>query len=460
MAQRAKEGKGCHIEIKKGLDIPMDSKPAGNMQNLPKPKTISLDLSPFQGVKFKLLKKEGPVKLGEPIAFVKGHEEILFVAPAGGIIKEIRRGLKRRLLDIVIEVAESENKITFETAEPKKLNREAILEKICKAGLFPRFRMRPFNVMANPKDTPKSIFVKGVASDPYACTPEMQVEGKEKDFQTGLDALAKLTEGSVHLVYRAGSTCKAFSDAKSCLIHTVSGPHPAGNVSVHIHNIDPIQNANERIWTLTAKDVVAIGHLFNAGEYFTDRIISLGGSALLPKKSGFFKAREGYPVSEILQGRNENVPIRIISGSVLTGAQVDLDGYLSFYDESLAVLPENTEREMFHFFRLGSHKFTASKTYLSGFLKDAEYSFSTNQHGEHRAFVDGAIYDQYMPMQIPTLPLVKAIMTKNFEEAEALGMLEVDGEDFALASFVDPCKNEMNSIVTEGLRAYASEVVG
>jgi len=451
----------AHIKVSNGLDIPLSGKPSGAVRKLPSPKRVALNLAPFSDVKFKILVKEGPVKLGQVIAECKTHPEIKFVAPAGGVVTEVKRGLKRRLLDVIIETSKKEAVVKHKTLDPENASKEEILSMLCKSGLFPKIRMRPFNLMAIPTDTPKSIFVKAVNSAPYQPPAEMHVREHSREFQVGLNALTKLTSGKVHLVYRKDCDFDGFTEAVNVDHHTVEGPHPVGNVSVHIHNIDPITHHSDRVWTVTAMDVVAMGHLFITGHYFTDRLIALGGNALLPGKTGYYMGREGYPINELLQGSNDNVPLRVISGDPLMGEAVDFDEFLGFNHDTVSVIPENSQREMLHFFRLGTDKFTSHKAYLSGLMDHStnEFEFTTNQHGEHRAFVDSTIYEKVMPMQIPTQQLIKALITKNYDEAEALGFLEVVAEDLALATFIDPCKNEMTEIVKVAIADYSKEVI-
>src|SRR5436305_8549643 len=103
----------AYIKIKRGLDIPIKGKPSGPIQplifNNELPFLISLNLRPFEDLRFKLLTKVGDsVKKGQPLAEDKISSGRMFCSPAGGIVKEIRRGNKRSLQDIVIETSKTE----------------------------------------------------------------------------------------------------------------------------------------------------------------------------------------------------------------------------------------------------------------------------------------------------------------------------------------------------------------
>lgn len=460
-----------HIKVTRGLDIPIKGKPegavkplilSGEVSPLKTPQEIALDLSSFEDIKFKLLAKEGErVKLGQPLTEDKEAPGRYFVSPAGGVIKEIRRGLKRRLLDIVIKVDEIEEIEQTQPVPLHQLSPDQLLNFLKTRGALTHIRQRPFNLLVNPTKKPRHIYVKAVESAPFVPPAELQVEGYEKEFQLGLDALAKLTKGQVHLVYLENTTCRSFLDAQNVNKHTVEGPYPVSNFSVHIQNITPILSAEDVIWTLRAHDVVLIGYLLLHGRYFVDRVISIAGPGVVEDRIGYFKVREGFPIEVLISGRIKKGHLRFISGDVLTGKMVDSEDFLGFDDYCFCVIPENTSREFLHFFRLGINKYTNTGAYLSGHFNQSKYSydFTTSQHGENRAFIDGSVYDKVMPLKVPTMHLVKAILAEDYDLAADLGLLEVDSEDFALPTFICPSKIEMIDIVKKGLRRYAADIL-
>jgi len=457
-----------HIKTSKGLDIPIAGKPEGPIQELEadgrevKAEKIALNFDPFDEIKPKLLVKvDDTVKIGQPLVADKDCMERVFVSPAAGRVIEIKRGLKRRLLNIVIKVDENEKYEEHQSLDPQTAGRDEIIERMKEGGLFAHFRQRPFNLLADPEKTPRAIFVKALESAPFTPPAEMQVEGHEEHFQTGLDALSKLTEGNVHLVFHKDSTLKAFTDAKNVQKHTAEGPHPISSPSLHIHSVSPVRSTEEVVWTANAHDVVLLGYLLNEGRYYTERVVSVAGPGVVPGRTGFFRTRAGVPVECLIAGRSKKEKMRFVSGDVLTGKKVDSDEFLEFYHYGLVLLPESTKREFVHFFRLGVNKYSNSRAYLSGHLKNSEreYEFTTSQHGEHRFFITPEPYEKVMPMNIDVMHLVKAVMAEDYDYAEELGFLEVVGEDFALPTFVCPSKMEMVDIVRKGLRNYSKEVL-
>ncbi len=445
-----------HIKIKRGLDVPISGEPTGEIRDLPKPKQVALDLSPFPEIKFKVLvEPDAQVKLGEPLALDKRREERKFVSPAGGRVCEIRRGLKRRLLNIVIEIDENEDTCSCSHLNLGSTSREELVNALCEGGLFAHIRQRPFGLLADPRTTPGRIFVRAVESAPFTPPAEMQVEGFEKSFALGLAALTKLTDGDVHLVHRPG----AFDSYEGVKSHTIEGPHPSGTSSVHIHEIAPIRGLHDVVWTLDMTGVVAIGELL-IGRYHTARTISIAGTCITPDQRGFYRARAGYPIANLIEGRAESDEYRLISGDPLHGDKVEGEDFLGFQHLVFSALDDRLKRQLFTFLRLGFNKFSAHKIYGSGHRKrPGPFSFSTSLRGEERAFIDTSAYNKVMPMRIPTVQLVKAIIAEDWDLAEELGIYEVDAEDFALSTFVCPSKVEMVEIVRNGLQNLAAEAL-
>jgi Na+-transporting NADH:ubiquinone oxidoreductase subunit A len=66
-------------------------------------------------------------------------------------------------------------------------------------------------------------------------------------------------------------------------------------------------------------------------------------------------------------------------------------------------------------------------------------------------------YDQVLPMNILPVYLLKAILAKDIEKMEKLGIYEVAEEDFALCEFVCTSKIEVQQIIREGLRLMQLE---
>lgn len=67
-------------------------------------------------------------------------------------------------------------------------------------------------------------------------------------------------------------------------------------------------------------------------------------------------------------------------------------------------------------------------------------------------------YDKTIPMDIMPEFLIKAILSRDIEGMEKLGIYEVAPEDFALAEYADTSKLPLQKIVREGLDYLRKEL--
>lgn len=437
------------IKIKKGLDIKLNGE-ADKILVEKQSDSYAVKPTDFVGVFPKLLIKEGDlVKAGQPIFFNKYNERIIFTAPVSGKIAEIKRGPKRLLLEVIIEPDSELKYVDHGKADPNGLDRKAIIEKMLASGVWPVMRQRPYSVIANPDDKPKAIFISGFDTAPLAPDFDFIVHGQGEAFQAGIDILSKLTEGKIHLNLKGemkGS--KVFSNSKKVALNYFEGPHPAGNVGVQIHKLDPI-NKGDVIWYLGPQEVITIGKLFLEGKYDATKIIALTGSEVL--KPRYYKVINGISIKELISSNVNDGDLRYISGNVLTGTRIDRVGYLGFYDSQVTVIPEGKYYEFLGWALPGLGKFSYSKTFLSWLTPSKKYNLDTNLHGGERAVVMSGHFEKVFPFDIYPVQLIKAILIKDIDQMENLGIYEIDDEDFALCEVIDTSKMEIQSIVREGL---------
>jgi Na+-transporting NADH:ubiquinone oxidoreductase subunit A len=445
------------ITIKKGLDINLLGEAEKAIHSVDAA-LYAIKPVDFIGVFPKVLVQEGDrVKAGTQLFFDKYRDNIRFSSPVSGAVKEIRRGAKRVLLEIIIEADEQQQYEDFGKADPNSLSREKIIKVLLQSGVWPVIRQRPYKVIANPDDKPKAIFISAFDTSPLAPDYNFIVEGQNESFQAGLDALKKLTTGIIHLNLRSyGNQSEVFTNAKNVQINYFNGPHPAGNVGTQINKLDPI-NKGEVIWHLRPQEVLTIGRLFTEGRFNHERIIALTGSEVL--KPAYFKAKTGVNISILLENNLKEGKLRFISGNPLTGKKIDKNGFVSFYDDQVTVLPEGDYYEMFGWLLPGFGKFSNSRTFFSWLhSKTKKYRLDTNYHGGPRAFVMTGEMEKVFPFDIYPLQLIKAIMVEDIDAMENLGIYEVDEEDFALVEFIDTSKTEIQSIVRKGLDLMRKEM--
>ena len=434
------------IKLRKGLNIRI----AGGAEKIfIKPNQaeyFAIKPTDFHGLTPKMLVKEGElVKAGTALFHDKNTPEILFTSPVSGTVKEIIRGERRQILEVIIKADIEHEYELFTHGDPKNLSKDQVIENLLKSGLWPLIIQRPYGIVANPNDTPKSIFISAFDSAPLAPDLDFTIQDDAKEFQIGINALSKLTSGKIHLNINAEfNPSKVFINTEGVQLNSIIGPHPAGNVGVQIHHIDPI-NKGDVVWTLNPQDVVAIGRLFSKGIYDASRIVALTGSEV--KERRYYKVMIGSQVTELIKNNLEQENVRIISGNVLTGTQISEKGFLGFHDTQLTVIPEGNHYEFLGWALPGMNKFSASKTFFSSLFPKKEYKLDTNYNGAERAFVMTGQYEKVVPMDILPQHLVKAIMVEDIDKMEQLGIYEVIEEDLALCEYVCTSKIEVQKIL-------------
>ncbi len=444
--------------VRQGRDIKIKGAASKELVNSPLPSRIALKPTDLRGLKSRILVRENDVvKVGTPILIDKLRPEIKVVSPVSGKISLIERGDKRVLLRIVIDCDGRQEPIVFRQFSPneiKSLSDQDTKVHLLEGGCWPFIRQRPFSKIANPSDHPKSIFVQAINTEPLAPDIDFILKNKEQLFQAGLDVLKCLTNGNVHLCMAKDAESKALTQAQNVLTHQFSGPHPCGNVSTHIHFIDPIKKG-DIVWYLHALDVLRIGHLFLNGTFLPEKYVAVTGEGA--KNRVYLKTIIGAPLRNLVEPENNKGPARYISGNILSGTNVGMDGSLSLYDSQVTVIPEGGRRTFLGWLTPGFCSYSFTKTFVSSFLPKTEASLDTDTHGSNRAIVLNEIYDELVPLDIMTYFLVKAVLAGEIEETEKLGILECDEEDFALCSFACPSKVDVSGIIRSGLDLLEKE---
>lgn len=447
------------IKIRKGLNIPLVGQPEKVLIRADMAETYAVKPSDFPGLTPKLNVQVGDkVKAGNPLFHDKYRPNIVFSSPVSGEVVEVRRGDRRVIEEVVVKTTGSVDYEQFEAVSPVQLTREQVVEKLLKSGTWPYLRQRPYGIVANPDDKPKSIFISCFDSAPLSPDMDFAVNGEQEAFQAGIDALKRLTEGEIHLGLNADYPASSvFAKAKDVQLHHFTGPHPAGNVGIQIHHIDPI-NKGDVVWTVNPLDVIIIGRLFLKGVYDATKVIALAGSDVV--KPRYYRIVSGARVDSILKDNlvktdNEH---RIISGNVLTGAKVESIGFIGFYDNMVTVIPEGKHHEFFGWMAPGFNKHSASRTFFSKLFPGKSFKLDTNINGGERAYVLTGQYEKVLPMDIYPVHLIKAILANDIDKMEQLGIYEVVEEDLALCEYVCTSKVEVQEILRKGIESMIKEL--
>ena len=88
-------------------------------------------------------------------------------------------------------------------------------------------------------------------TNPLAPNVAPLVRERELDFQFGVLALTKLTDGTVYVCRKPAEPFPA-EEHSQVQAAEFEGPHPAGLPGTHIHTLDPV-GPNKTVWTSTTR---------------------------------------------------------------------------------------------------------------------------------------------------------------------------------------------------------------
>jgi Na+-transporting NADH:ubiquinone oxidoreductase subunit A len=447
-----------NISIKRGLDLPISGAPEQVIADGPPIRMVSVLGRDYVGLKPTMDVQEGDtVELGQPLFRDKRNPGLVVVAPGAGIVREVRRGPRRILQAVRIEL-EGDAHRSFPVREPGELAgmaRDDVEQTLVESGLWTSFRTRPYSKVPTPGTAPAGIFVTAMDSNPLAADPAVVIADAPDDFLNGVTVLTRLTDGPVHVCRRQGSPVPA-PDLPQVNVAEFDGPHPSGLPGTHIHFLQPV-NAGRTVWYLNYQDTIAIGRLFTLGRLVPERVIAFAGPAVRTPR--LVRTRMGASVAPILEGQVEKGEVRVISGSVLAGYRAaGWSAFLGRYHLQLAVLPEGRHREFLGWIMPGRKKFSVTNAFLSSFSRGRKrFGLNTSQNGSPRAMVPIGSYERVMPLDILPTQLLRAIVVKDTDAAQKLGCLELDEEDLALCTFVCPGKYDYGPMLRQNLEQIEKE---
>ena len=430
------------IKTSKGLNLPISGTPDPIISDTPNVTSVSLLANDFVGMKPTMMVKVGDiVKRGTKLFEDKKNPGIFFTSPAGGIVKDINRGDKRKFLSVEVEVSENEDAEYFEYENTS----EGLTELLINTGLWNAFRTRPFNRTPKVGSLPDAVFVNACDTNPLSVDPYFIIDQDRDDFKNGLEALTRLFSCPIHCTYQNNNFDINVDKINYC---QVSGPHPAGLSSTHISQLYPV-SINKIAWTINYQDIISLGYLLKNKSLRTHKIIALGGPSVF--KPSLISARISANIDQLTAGKIDNNS-RVVSGSLIYGhASEGIMNYLGFYDSIISAIPDEANDIFLNWLMPGSNLHSKLNVFSSSLLKPKKFTFNVSLNGGDRAIVPVGSYDEILPMDILVPQLLKALVVGDIEQAVELGMLELAPEDLALASYICPSKYDYCSILANNL---------
>ncbi|MDQ3263737.1 MAG: Na(+)-translocating NADH-quinone reductase subunit A [Myxococcota bacterium] len=445
------------FHVRRGLDLPILGVPEQVVEPARAVSTVGLTTRSFAALKPRALVSEGDrVQLGQPLLEDRRLPQLRFTSPGTGRVRAIHRGERRHILSVVVDLDPgAESQVSFASFSPKAQDStDGVRALLLESGLWTALRIRPYGHLPLPEASPQAIFITALDTHPLAPQLDVVLQGREQDFDRGLEVLGKLTSGPLYVCRAPGS--KLGDGSARATLAEFSGKHPAGTVGFHIHSLNPVHR-RKTVWHLGAQDVARIGRLFATGELDVSVVIALGGP--LVRRPRLLRTRLGAPVGPLTDGELSEGEARVVSGSVLHGDQCadEREAFLGRYHQQLSVLAEGRRREFLGWLAPGPNEFSVLPTFLSALMPNKRFAFHTNLRGGRRAMVPIGAYERVMPMDLMPTHLLRAVAAGDLEWAEELGALELEEEDVALCSFVCPGKNDYGPALRRVLESIHQE---
>ncbi len=448
--------------ITKGLDLPIAGDPQQAVSPAPAIRHVALLGADYIGMKPKMEAKVGDrVQRGQLLFEDRKAPGVRFTAPAAGTVVAIHRGEKRAFQSIVIAVeGDGSDQVQFSTFQQgvaaEQLSADQAKALLVESGQWTALRMRPFSRIPSPDATPRAIFVTAVDTNPHAPDVGAVLAGREADFKRGLAVLAKLAP-KVY-VCKSSKLKADIGGVANVQVEDFDGVHPAGNVGTHIHMLEPVDR-DRVVWHIGYQDVIAIGVLFATGQLDSTRVVSIAGPVV--SRPRLVQTQLGASLDELTAGELTAGENRVVSGSVLSGRKAvgEVEGYLGRYHVQVSALLEGRHRELLGWIAPGAGKFSILPVYLGflGRLFGKKFNMTTTTNGSPRAMVPIGMYERVMPLDIHPTFLLRSLLVGDTDRAIQLGALELDEEDLALCTFVDPGKADYGVILRKNLSEIEKE---
>lgn len=444
------------MQLSGGYNLNLAGKPSlGITELLDLPSLVSVKAIDLQGIKpFMKVKVGDSVKAGDVLFLNKANHQVKVVAPFDGTVKEIKRGDRRVLLEVIIDVSGKQSDSQFKSKSIEDISEKDLLDHLLDTGSWPFFRQYPYNVVADPELRPRDIYVETLCNEPHVPDMNYVLQDQKEAFEKGIALLKKLTPGNVYtgLANTEIEIPEWMRSVKGTTPVYTNNVYPAGEASVQSYNVAPIKK-NEVIWHINAQDLVGIVNLLETGKLDYSRVMTVAGSCV--DKPQYVKTYLGSPVKTLTKDGVAYGENRYISGGIFTGTTIEKDGFLGFYGHSLHVIEEGLNREFLPFQRPGFEKSSFSRVFLSTFFGPDTFVQTSSQMGEERACIACSHCEEVCPVDIKPQFLFKSLLAEDYAMGESLGVK--DCSLCGLCTYVCPSKIDLDDIISSAQKFLHKE---
>lgn len=438
------------IEIPGGFTLQLTGKPDLTMIQVPLPPRVGVSAGDIPFIRPKLLVREGDrVQTGSPVFTDKRDRSVTYVSPATGQVEKIVFGERRRLMEVVIATDTADDFVSFDPVSPSKLDdmpREELVDRLKQGGLWQGLRQFPARDTADPDALPAMIIVSMNGNDLFSPHPVRVLEENESNFHTGLAILRRFSH---RIVVTVRESClkalqKLDPDVAEQVTHVTDDVYPAWNPGAVLYQIKRNQAENAS-WCISLDHLVMMGQFLTTGQYPVHKVVTVTQAG---DRRPHMKLRQGTPLKKIA---GHSPPGSLITTGQFNGRLLTLDSHLGFFENTVNILNDIGEEEMFGFVRPGLDKATVSSSFLSSLFRRPQVMDGT-LHGELRACINCSYCERICPVGLMPNFIMKALHAEEVEEALGLGMM--DCCQCGLCAYTCPSKIELAKILCDGMESH------
>lgn len=401
------------LVVDRGLQIELAGSPVQQVRAANPVRTVALLGADAPGVRADLLVAEGDrVALGAPLWRDSRRPDLHFTAPVSGTVAAIRIGEKRHLTSLSVAVGGDERRRFDLPAHP---SRQGLQSLLLASGLWPSFVARPFGRIPDPGSAADAIFVMALDTQPLAADARVVLAGAEDDLARGVDGLTRLTDGPVFVCHAAGAPPVQSGAQVRCV--EVAGAHPAGLAGTHVSRLFPLVGQRV-VWQIHYQDVMAIGALLRTGELSGQRVVALAGPGVRAPR--LVRVALGADLDDLVRGEMTEGPQEVVSGSLLDGRP---SRYLRRHHWQVSVVPRPPAPRP------------------SGWW--ARHARSLKPP----SVVATAALERALALDLPVVPLLRALSVGDSDTAARLGCRELLEEDMALVTYASGAAQDFGALL-------------
>lgn len=396
------------------------------------PRTIftaeaGLALDPLLDLRVEPLVAKGEeVQQGQPILRDRRRPHCVITASMTGEVADLQLGAGRRLESLLLYGSRTEARHRYEASSANEevntgADADALRALLQTAGLWMRFRSRPFGRVPEGEAQPAAIFIMALDTRPLAPDPRLLLNEPNSDrLELALRALSRLTDGPLYVCQDHGPDIA--SPSNRVKIKKVSRVHPSGLAGFCIHRIMPART-DRPVWEIELEDAIAIGHLLAEGTLPATRLVSLSGPGM--REPRLVNCQPGADLRELCYTDLRPGQKLILSGSALDGRE---SRWLGFRDRQVTVLERQDPRPKRHW--LGAALTRASRP---------------------EPYIPTAALEHAMADYVPALPLLRALSVGDDETIIDLGGLSLLEADLVLADYVTSASPRFSDLLRASL---------